>query len=144
MKRLIYLFLAALLACAPGLCFGSAPQAIGEMVQIQPKVPAPSLPGNLMPTAGQPAARHTESSTSGPKIITVTKSHYQLPAKNAAVKQNEPDFTVYGDDSANEADSGSKSTVDQSPKAPAAPAKVKSAPSSVPKTPEAPAQSPPS
>lgn len=143
MKRLIYGILAGLLVCAPAPCFGRSPQAIGEMVQIQPKVPAPSMPGNNALISRQPAVKRTNASgTSGTsQIITVGRSHYRLPAKKTTADPNEPEFVIYGSDAPNDADVKNDASTGQSQKPQAAPAKVEGASPSPQKTP---AQSPPS
>lgn len=101
MKRLIYCLLAALLAAAPKPCLARA-QAIGEMLQAQPRVPAPSIPGPSSGLAGRSTMRHPKSARSG-QIITLSKQRYTLPAKKpAAANQAEPAFTIYGETSATE------------------------------------------
>jgi hypothetical protein len=138
MKRLIYGILAGLLVCAPVPCFGRSPQAIGEMVQIQPKVPAPSLAGNKALISRQPTVKGTSGTS---QIITVGRSHYRLPAKKTTADPNQPEFVIYGSDAPSDADVKNDASTGQSQKPPAAPAKVEGASPSAQKTQ---AQSPPS
>lgn len=137
MKRLIYGILAGLLVCAPAPCFGRSPQAIGEMVQIQPKAPAPSLPANKALISRQPTVKGISGTS---QIITVGRSHYQLPAKKPTADPNQPEFVIYGSDAPNDADVKNDASTGQSQKPQAAPAKVEGASPSAQKTP---AQSPP-
>jgi hypothetical protein len=96
MKRLTYCVVALLLIGGSGLCFG---QAIGEMMQVQPRVspPAPSMPGNSNGFSGRSRVRRNIPSTSG-GVINMGKTHYQLPAKTTSTGQPQPAFKVYGDD----------------------------------------------
>jgi hypothetical protein len=128
MKRLIYCVMAALLAVAPGLCFG---QAIGEMMQIQPKAPAvsPSMPGN-MTFSGQTKIRRRVPSTSG-GVINMGKTHYELPAKTSSTGQAQPVFTIHGGDADDAQDSPAQSTKPQA----AAPSKVENVPAKANNTP---------
>lgn len=136
MKRLAYCVLASLLIGGSALCSG---QAIGEMVQIQPKVspPAPAMSGSSNGFSGRSRVRRNIPSTSG-GIITISKGHYQLPAKKSSTGQAQPAFTIHGDDSEQASTNAQPA---QSPKPQAAPTKVEN-----PATPKngAPAAVPPS
>lgn len=101
MKRLIYCLVAALLAAAAMPRLARA-QAIGEMLQAQPRLPAPSMHGSSGGLFGRSTPQHPKSARSG-QIITLSKQRYTLPAKKPATAgQAEPDFTIYGETSATE------------------------------------------
>jgi len=134
MNRRVYWIscgLAALLAGAPAVCFGS-PQDMGEMVHLGANAPSPVNPMRGR-SVSQGAARH--SRTTNGKTTTsggVTNLHWsasemrakgtgaESSAKKADAGKAEPAFVVYG--SENPDNSASDATAKQ-PKPEAAPAK---------------------